>query len=180
MLCALRMVCVPPFASTRGRAKLLPLSRSIGCRFSADRHLRDAHMPLSNPPITYPHPGPEETHCMVFSQSDRRFWANPRHPQPGLIEGKDIEPTFRISLCDLSHFCNPVGGPLQSPHQQRRLLCPTNPLTVAKSWITSALSQACSTNLALVTSSTKRPAKTRKCETSQWGKPSKRWCSMAR
>ena len=63
-----------------------------------------------------------------------------------------------------SFLCS-SGSPLQSPHHQRRLLCPTNPLTVAKYWTISALSLACSMNSALATSSIKPPNKTRKCET---------------
>jgi hypothetical protein len=35
-------------------------------------------------------------------------------------------------------FLRSPRGALHSPHVQRRVLCPTNPCTIAKSWIISA------------------------------------------
>src|SRR6266446_7139082 len=110
------------------------------------------------------------------------FLAVGRNPDvdayPGHLEQTLMSDFPHLSLRFESFLYSP-GGPLPSPHHQRRWLCPTNLHTVAKSWTTSALLLACSTNSALATSSIVRPNKTRKCGTSPWVKPSKRWGSMA-
>jgi hypothetical protein len=60
---------------------------------------------------------------MLLREMNQRFEAVDRRFEGVFAELREqrLHPTFRTSLCDLSHFGIPLGGPLQSPHHQRRL-----------------------------------------------------------